>query len=69
MKYYYYGNDYLRQKTENRERLTTESTEVESSKKAELEYHSMKDEDLVIEEDTIYEIDQACMKCKAKAKY
>ncbi|MDE6568895.1 MAG: hypothetical protein K2K70_14380 [Lachnospiraceae bacterium] len=56
MRYYYYGNQYDQQKQAIHAMHVSDSQGVRAEKPD--------DRDLIIEDDTIYEIDRECLRCR-----
>lgn len=68
MRYYYYGNPEIKT-VPNENNISNASQAVIGDKKPALSMMAQKREiigDLVIEEDTVYEIDRECLKCRER---
>ncbi len=64
MRYYYYGNGV---KTEKK-RLKASVLSEKRPWQVILQESLLQDQDLVIEDDTIYEIDRECLRCRQNRK-
>lgn len=64
MRYYYYGNDV---KTA---RIRQKASALSANRYHQLYFQEnlFQDQDLIIEDDTVYEIDRECLRCKKNKK-
>lgn len=62
MRYYYYGDEASSQRRKTIHAMHVDEPSYDTS-------DNLRDRDLIIEEDTIYEIDRECLKCRQQHKH